>query len=544
MSDSLNGLVYNRQSYFNRNARNSSLGTGHSSKENNFPSYQIEPQGTGILTHVNDNQHILSHATHDELLFSGNWAFIELLMRSKDLEKELAIAKSYETQMNHWQSSYEKLSERHNSYHHNSASISPPPMLAGLNPIIDLTKASSTDSLREMKTFLGVLFPGTDMDIQLERSHYPLVKFWMRSQWNGGSRTSYLEDEDGEPVLDSRIREIRQHIAQKVDEVKKHKPAVLAKRWTYVNMDFRQAFYRNLCLTFPEFALCDNNWKAKAMLSTWYSDHFRNNRPADHVKTEDDTSTNIVKEEKGKRRQGTVDESAPPPKKFKSTPTAFPALKNPLLNMTTPIVIEDTTTPEDDIQLPSPPPPAPFTGDASVLTTAESVAHAAVTVEISTQRETVQAGTITNNAQESSMPGAVSGAQTSETASCAVLAVESSSQKETVPGTNNAQGPSAPGAVKKKAQKMTNRKKTVNSSKTAQNLCVKDWLKLPGHGSTATEFDAYWEALGEEGHKRWDEISKKAVEDSKTEKKGKTKKVVLKVGMGSGNGEGSGIGQK
>ncbi|KAM6491238.1 hypothetical protein JOM56_013477 [Amanita muscaria] len=278
------------------------------------------------------------------------------------------------------------------------------------------------------------------------------------------------------------------------------------------------------------------------MLSTWYSDHFRNNRlqVADHVKTEDDTSITVVKEEKGKRRQS-VDEIVimPPAKKIK-------------LNTT--LIIEDatsSTTFEDDIRLPSPaPPPAPFTEDISVLTTTKSIPHTALgTVEGYPQRETIQGAKDT--AQESSACCTLH--QHRETAGSmpqprtgAVLAVERL-ESPTQRGTNNTQESSAPGAVKRKARKKSNKKKTINSSKTAQNLCAKDWLKLPGHEGMTTEFDTYWEGLGEEGHKRWDEISKKAVEDSKTEKKGKTKEIVLKVGkvgMGSGNGEGSGIGQE
>lgn len=49
----------------------------------------------------------------------------------------------------------------------------------------------------------------------------------------------------------------------------------------------------------------------------------------------------------------------------------------------------------------------------------------------------------------------------------------------------------------------------------AQNLCAEEWLTLPGHGSTATEFNAYWEGLREEGQKRWDKISKKEIADEK-----------------------------
>lgn len=276
---------------------------------------------------------LLMNATHDELLCSGNRVYIDLLFRCKDLERDLAVAESH---VNHWRSLYENLS-KHSTIHQHKSSMS---MFHGQRPIVDLTNTSSADILREKKNFLQVLFPGTDTDIKLERSQYPLVRFWTRAEWTRGSRTSHLEDEDGTLVPDARIREIRQHIAQKIDQVKKIKPNLLAKNWTHSDMEFRQALYQNLRLTFSEFSLCDDDWKAKAMVSMWYSDHFRNNRLAERVKTKDCAATTEAKEEKGKRRQS-VDEIAPPSKRPRS---ALPALKNPLLDVTidsTPIVLED-----------------------------------------------------------------------------------------------------------------------------------------------------------------------------------------------------------
>ncbi|KAM6492730.1 hypothetical protein JOM56_012454 [Amanita muscaria] len=256
---------------------------------------------------------------------SGNRVYIDLLFRCKDLERDLAVAESH---ANHWRSLYENRS-KHSTIHQHKSSMS---MFHGQRPIVDLTNTSSADILREKKNFLQVLFPGTDTDIKLERSQYPLVRFWTRAEWTRGSRTSYLEDEDGTLVPDARIREIRQHIAQKIDQVKKIKPNLLAKNWTHSDMEFRQALYQNLRLTFSEFSLCDDDWKAKAMVSMWYSDHFRNNRLAERVKTKDCAATTEAKEEKGKRRQS-VAEIAPPSKRPRS---ALPALKNPLRSSRTP----------------------------------------------------------------------------------------------------------------------------------------------------------------------------------------------------------------
>ncbi|KAM6491218.1 hypothetical protein JOM56_013457 [Amanita muscaria] len=526
MSDSLNGLAYNGQQFFNCSTNSSILQNGQGGHAmgpdtrftSKFATNHVEPQG---IMYNNSNQYIMANATHDELLRSGNGVYLDLFLRCKELEKDLTIA---EMQADHWRTSYERLSEHTTSIRQYTASASPPPALLQ-KPIFDFNKPSSaSDMLREKQQFLQALFPGDSTDIKLNRSQYPLVKFWTRSSWTGGSRTSYMEDENGIVVPDSRIREIREHIAQKFNEVKRHRRDLLAKSWTYADMELRQAFYRNLRNTFLEFALCDDNWKAKSMISIWYSDHFQKTQVGDNVTVKTEATTSTTKEEKGKRRQS-VDESALPSKKPKFTHGELPSLRNPLIDLTInrpnsppPIIEEISITSAAAVPSDS----SNAMSDAHQPTSAETTASVSETPQLEDHNPPVTL--IDPNASlsfDATAPPPVppqiverlEGESTEKTQEHSTQATSKKTTKRAAP----------------------NRKKTVSSSKTARNLCAKEWLKLPGHLGMVTEFDAYWEGLGADGQKHWDE------------KKGNTRKLVLKVGKvgtGSGNAEGAGNEQK
>ena len=142
-------------------------------------------------------------------------------------------------------------------------------------------------------------------DIQLTRDNYPNVKFWYRQDWlnhikEGGNSTDvgevvrgkslmskginktakYIEGVDGKPVDGYRIRDIRFHARgmwANFQTVGRAPPT-----WGRADAEVSRVYRREMRLKFPEFALCENDWKADLLATEHYPSWYSN-----HIKTED-----------------------------------------------------------------------------------------------------------------------------------------------------------------------------------------------------------------------------------------------------------------
>jgi len=160
-------------------------------------------------------------------------------------------------------------------------------------------------------------------------SDHPNVRFWRRSQWKAHNdkhkgvtdptsnvnavrgktavsqgenvATLYVEDENGQPVDGHRLTSIRQlarKIWNKFADIGQAPPS-----WGKANMNFTNEYRREMCRQFPEFRLCENNWKAELLAtenySSWYSNRFGSKAKKDSYRTE--------KRKKGSPTRGEVD---------------------------------------------------------------------------------------------------------------------------------------------------------------------------------------------------------------------------------------------
>jgi hypothetical protein len=123
--------------------------------------------------------------------------------------------------------------------------------------------------------------------------------------------TLYVENENGRPVDGHRLTAIRQ-LARKIwNKFADVGQAPLT--WGKANMNFTNEYRREICRQFPEFRLCENDWKAELLAtenySSWYSNRFGSKAKKDGYRAE-----------KRKIRLPTHDEVDPAIKKQKVEP--------------------------------------------------------------------------------------------------------------------------------------------------------------------------------------------------------------------------------
>ena len=147
----------------------------------------------------------------------------------------------------------------------------------------------------------STMFP--QVDIPLKRVDYPGIRFWTRPEWmdhlkNNGDSSSfgtessrgrtlmsqginktakYIEDSSGNPVDGYKLRDMLTHMRSIWSSLLllNHAPTT----WGKANMEILQHFHREMRVKFPEFGLCENDWKADYLATThypsWYSNHVR-----------------------------------------------------------------------------------------------------------------------------------------------------------------------------------------------------------------------------------------------------------------------------
>lgn len=141
------------------------------------------------------------------------------------------------------------------------------------------------------------------VDIPLKRAEYPGIRFWTRPEWmnylkntgdssgygtesirgrslvsQGINKTAkYIEDDSGNPVDGYKLKDMLTHMRSIWSNL------LLLNRapttWGKADMEVLRHFHREMRVKFPEFALCENDWKADYLATThypsWYSNHVR-----------------------------------------------------------------------------------------------------------------------------------------------------------------------------------------------------------------------------------------------------------------------------
>ena len=145
----------------------------------------------------------------------------------------------------------------------------------------------------------------SQVDIPLKRADYPGVRFWTRLEWidyfksknssdsssygtesvhgrtlmsQGVNKTvKYIEDASSNPVDRYKLKDILTHMCSIWSSFLSLNCAPTT--WGKADMEILCHFRREMHVKFPEFALCENDWKADYLATThypsWYSNHVR-----------------------------------------------------------------------------------------------------------------------------------------------------------------------------------------------------------------------------------------------------------------------------
>jgi hypothetical protein len=139
------------------------------------------------------------------------------------------------------------------------------------------------------------------VDVPLKRENYPGIRFWTRSEWmnhlkNGGGDSSsygtesirgksfvsqginktakYIEDSSGNPVDGHRLKDMLTHMRSIWSTLLSLNRAPTT--WGKADMEIFRYFHYEMRVKFPEFAFCENDWKADYLATTHYSSWYSN----------------------------------------------------------------------------------------------------------------------------------------------------------------------------------------------------------------------------------------------------------------------------
>ncbi len=175
-----------------------------------------------------------------------------------------------------------------------------------------------------------------------KRQDYPKVKFWYRRDWStfkGANNSTeigvepvrgktlmskginknakYIEDADGVPVDGYKLRDILAHARSVWESLKTIRRAPLS--WGKADAEVAQRYRHEMRTKFPQFELCENDWKADQLATdhypSWYNAHIKGDV---EVKEEE-----IVAVPSGLKRPSSFEMTTAAPKKVKKVVLIF-----------------------------------------------------------------------------------------------------------------------------------------------------------------------------------------------------------------------------
>ena len=171
-------------------------------------------------------------------------------------------------------------------------------------------------------------------DRPLSHSDYPLVRYWFRKDWINWKKEKsaavkvdpslpmskgrgpqgvnvtmhYMENESGDVVDGYCTSEMRKFARSIWTQLKAAKKA--PKSWGKAELDVAVHYRREMCRHFPEFALCELDWKAEQLATDNYPNWVANNLAVVKEESSDTAQT--------KRRGDSVDRVSKRPKTIES----------------------------------------------------------------------------------------------------------------------------------------------------------------------------------------------------------------------------------
>lgn len=155
-------------------------------------------------------------------------------------------------------------------------------------------------------------------EVTLKQEDHPQVTYWTREQWmkskdkgdvlivdkDGTTKEpsrgiAFLQTTTGAPVSHARGMLFREFARSIWHLIARNQPRKLPKTWGKAGLDILNLFDREMRLKFPEFALCDDGWKAKIFATEYYPSWYKG------VKLGEGNTESIIKEEEVTRSRPT-----------------------------------------------------------------------------------------------------------------------------------------------------------------------------------------------------------------------------------------------
>ncbi|KAH9161164.1 hypothetical protein EDB89DRAFT_1914071 [Lactarius sanguifluus] len=115
----------------------------------------------------------------------------------------------------------------------------------------------------------------------LKEDDYPDIPYWHESVWtdycewqkdrgNSVHKLGFLTNKDGDPIVESRVKEFMTHAKQSWSELYRHRLDLLS--WTKKTLPAGSFFTHEMKVQFSEFHYCGGNWKAERFAIIKYPD--------------------------------------------------------------------------------------------------------------------------------------------------------------------------------------------------------------------------------------------------------------------------------
>ena len=124
-----------------------------------------------------------------------------------------------------------------------------------------------------------------------EHSAYPNIRYWDEMNYNYDAAVAassgikfpkkylFLEDAHGQLIPESRLNDMRAHLLEAFEDIRLLMPSLLhSNGWLKCDGELQTICYTDMRRRFPELNYCSKGWKARKLLSNWYSNYIKSRK--------------------------------------------------------------------------------------------------------------------------------------------------------------------------------------------------------------------------------------------------------------------------
>jgi hypothetical protein len=138
-------------------------------------------------------------------------------------------------------------------------------------------------------------------------SSYPHIRYWHEAKYNYDAAAAdpsagkfpkkcrFLEDAHGQLIPERRLDDMRGRLLRSFEEIRHLMPSLLhSNGWLKCDEKLQATCYTDMRRLFPELNYCSNNWKARKLLSNWYSNYVKSRKKEEVSISEGDDDIEVT----------------------------------------------------------------------------------------------------------------------------------------------------------------------------------------------------------------------------------------------------------